>query len=245
MALSEVDRELLDRCLAQQPGSWKNFVDRFMGLVIHVVHKVARNRSLRPSEADREDLVAEVFLTLVADDFAVLRRGFAAVEALVLRALLAGACLGAACFVTTPVSGAAFAEAAFAGSGLAAFFGAALTSVAKEGSGAACLRVVGAAFLRAVLGAAPAHASAHIAVPDSAIIPGGARNRFGATRESPDPVAIPKRNPIPAAVPEHTAVQEWRWAYPERVLHPGGSRRTERAAPPVRRQDVAVAPLPV
>lgn len=73
MALSEVDRELLDRCLAQQPGSWKNFVDRFMGLVIHVVHQVARNRALRPSEADRDDLVAEVFLTLVANDFAVLR----------------------------------------------------------------------------------------------------------------------------------------------------------------------------
>ena len=99
--------------------------------------------------------------------------------------------------------------------------------------------------LRAGLGAAPARAPARIAVPDSAIIPGGARNRFGAMWESPDPVAIPKRNPVPAAVPEHTAVQEWRWAYPERVLHPGGNRRTERAAPPVRRQDVAVAPLPV
>ena len=91
----------------------------------------------------------------------------------------------------------------------------------------------------------PPRAPARIGVPDSAIIPGGARNRFGATRESPDPVAIPKRNPVPAAVPEHTAVQEWRWAYPERVLHPGGNRRTELAAPPVRRQDVAVAPLPV
>ncbi len=73
MALSEVDRELLDRCLEQQPGSWKSFVDRFMGLVIHVVHQVSRTRSFRPSEADRDDLVAEVFLTLVANDFAVLR----------------------------------------------------------------------------------------------------------------------------------------------------------------------------
>ena len=73
MALSEVDRELLDRCIAQHPNSWKNFVDRFMGLVIHVVHQSARNRSYRPSEADRDDLVAEVFLTLVADDFKVLR----------------------------------------------------------------------------------------------------------------------------------------------------------------------------
>ena len=73
MALSKVDRELLDRCLAQQPGAWKSFIDRFMGLVIHVVHQVARTRSMRPSEADRDDLVAEVFLTFVANDFAVLR----------------------------------------------------------------------------------------------------------------------------------------------------------------------------
>ena len=73
LALSEVDRELLDRCLAQHPGSWKSFVDRFMGLVIHVVHQVSRNRSFRPSEADRDDLVAEVFLAFVANDFAVLR----------------------------------------------------------------------------------------------------------------------------------------------------------------------------
>ena len=73
VALSEVDRELLDRCLAQHPNAWKNFVDRFMGLVIHVVHQCARNRSFRPTEADRDDLVAEVFLTLVAKDFAVLR----------------------------------------------------------------------------------------------------------------------------------------------------------------------------
>ena len=73
LALSDVDRELLDRCLAQQPGAWKSFIDRFMGLVIHVVHQVARTRSMRPSEADRDDLVAEVFLTFVDNDFAVLR----------------------------------------------------------------------------------------------------------------------------------------------------------------------------
>ncbi len=44
-----------------------------MGLVIHVVHQVSRNRTFRPSEADRDDLVAEVFLEFVANDFAVLR----------------------------------------------------------------------------------------------------------------------------------------------------------------------------
>ncbi|MEE2781029.1 MAG: sigma-70 family RNA polymerase sigma factor [Planctomycetota bacterium] len=73
MALSEVDRSLLDRCLAGEATAWRSFVDRFMGLVIHVVQHVARSRSLRLSEADRDDLVAEVFLTIVANDFAVLR----------------------------------------------------------------------------------------------------------------------------------------------------------------------------
>ena len=40
--------------------------------------------------------------------------------------------------------------------------------------------------LHAGSGAARARAPARIAVPDIAIIPGGARNRFGATRASPD-----------------------------------------------------------
>ena len=73
MALSEVDRDLLERCLAQEPKSWHAFVDRFMGLVVHVVNHVARSRSLRISAEDRDDLVAEVFYAIIANDFAVLR----------------------------------------------------------------------------------------------------------------------------------------------------------------------------
>lgn len=73
MALSEIDRNLLERCLARQPRAWEDFVDRFMGLVIHVINHSAQSRSLRLSPQDREDLCAEVFLAIIRDDFAVLR----------------------------------------------------------------------------------------------------------------------------------------------------------------------------
>ena len=49
MALSEIDRNLLERCLARRPRAWEDFVDRFMGLVIHVVNHTVQARSLRLS----------------------------------------------------------------------------------------------------------------------------------------------------------------------------------------------------
>ncbi len=73
MALSEIDRNLLSRCLARKPKAWEEFVDRFMGLVIHVINHSAQARSMRLANEDREDLAGDVFLTLVKDDFAVLR----------------------------------------------------------------------------------------------------------------------------------------------------------------------------
>jgi RNA polymerase sigma-70 factor (ECF subfamily) len=44
-----------------------------MGLVVHVVNHTAQCRSIVLSAQDREDLIAEVFLTVVDKDFAVLR----------------------------------------------------------------------------------------------------------------------------------------------------------------------------
>jgi RNA polymerase sigma-70 factor (ECF subfamily) len=73
VALSEIDRNLLQRCLARKPRSWEDFVDRYMGLATHVVNHSAQSRSLRLSAEDREDLVASVFLAVVRDDFALLR----------------------------------------------------------------------------------------------------------------------------------------------------------------------------
>jgi RNA polymerase sigma-70 factor (ECF subfamily) len=74
VALSDIDRNLLERCLARKPRAWEDFVDRFIGLVHHVVSHTAQARSLSLSREDREDLCAAVFLEVVKDDFAVLRR---------------------------------------------------------------------------------------------------------------------------------------------------------------------------
>jgi RNA polymerase sigma-70 factor (ECF subfamily) len=74
VALSDIDRNLLDRCLARKPRAWEDFVDRFTGLIIHVVNHTARCRSIMLTSADREDLTSEVLLAVIRDDFAVLRR---------------------------------------------------------------------------------------------------------------------------------------------------------------------------
>lgn len=74
MALTEIDRNLLERCLAGEPGAWKDFVDRFLGLFVHVVQHVAHARSVRLSPEDIDDLCAEVFVALLADNASVLRR---------------------------------------------------------------------------------------------------------------------------------------------------------------------------
>jgi len=73
VALSEIDRSLLDRCLSRKPRAWEDFIDRFMGLVVHVINHTAQCRSINLSAADREDLAAEVFLAVVDNDMAVLR----------------------------------------------------------------------------------------------------------------------------------------------------------------------------
>jgi RNA polymerase sigma-70 factor, ECF subfamily len=73
VALSEIDRNLLERCLHGKPRAWEDFVDRFMGLVVHVVNHTARARSVRLSADNRDDLCAEVFLAVVKNDHALLR----------------------------------------------------------------------------------------------------------------------------------------------------------------------------
>ncbi len=74
MALTEHDRNLLKRCLDNEPGAWKDFVDRFMGLFVHVIQHTAHSRSVRLSRDDVDDLCADVFVGLVANDFGALRR---------------------------------------------------------------------------------------------------------------------------------------------------------------------------
>ena len=74
VALTNLDRDLVKRCLAHQPGAWNDFVDRYLGLVYHVIHHTAHLRSTPLRAEDVEDLAAEVLLQLVANDYAVLRQ---------------------------------------------------------------------------------------------------------------------------------------------------------------------------
>ena len=68
-----VDRDLLRRCLANAPGSWNDFVDRFISLIYHAIQYTAHLRSARVGPEDLEDIAAEVMLQLVADNFRTLR----------------------------------------------------------------------------------------------------------------------------------------------------------------------------
>ncbi len=74
MPLRDIDRQLIDRCLGREPGSWIDFVDRYTGLIYHVVNHVSHARSVPLSAADVEDVCAEVMLRIVDDDYAILRR---------------------------------------------------------------------------------------------------------------------------------------------------------------------------
>ncbi len=74
MPLCDIDRQLIDRCLGKEPGAWNDFVDRYMGLIYHVIHHVSHARSIALSAPDIEDIAAEIFLAIVDDDYGVLRR---------------------------------------------------------------------------------------------------------------------------------------------------------------------------
>ena len=74
MALTDVDRGLLTRCLRQTPGAWEEFVRRFGGLLVHVVRHTAAARSIPLTKDVEEDVVADVMLQLLSDDCAPLRQ---------------------------------------------------------------------------------------------------------------------------------------------------------------------------
>jgi RNA polymerase sigma-70 factor (ECF subfamily) len=74
VSLSNLDRELLEQCLNRTPDAWKDFTDRFLGLVLHVVNQTAVARNLQITPESRDDLVADVFLAVLDKDFAILRK---------------------------------------------------------------------------------------------------------------------------------------------------------------------------
>ena len=74
MALTSVDRNLLQRCLQHDTGAWNDFVDRFLGLIYHVIHYTSHLRSAPLSPEEVEDIAQEVLVQVVANDYAVLKQ---------------------------------------------------------------------------------------------------------------------------------------------------------------------------
>ena len=71
--LTDLDRKLLNELLAGHGGSWKQFVDRFSGLIMQVIRQTASAHSLRLTGDDAEDLCADTFSELLQSDMAALR----------------------------------------------------------------------------------------------------------------------------------------------------------------------------
>ena len=74
MPLTSIDRTLLQRCLQHHRGAWNDFVDRYLGLIYHVIHFTSYQRSVPLQPEDIEDIAAEVLLQIVANNYAVLNQ---------------------------------------------------------------------------------------------------------------------------------------------------------------------------
>jgi RNA polymerase sigma-70 factor (ECF subfamily) len=60
--------------LQHHKGAWNDFVDRYLGLVYHVIHFTAHQRSAPLQPEDVEDLASEVLLQIVANNYQVLHQ---------------------------------------------------------------------------------------------------------------------------------------------------------------------------
>ncbi len=74
MVLSDRDRLLIASCVDGSPGAWEEFVDSYLPLITHVVNKCLASRGWQTNSSLRDDLVAEVLLNIVDNQFAALRR---------------------------------------------------------------------------------------------------------------------------------------------------------------------------
>ena len=68
------DERLIQALLAQDRNAWCRFVERFQGLVYARVARTAAECNYQLDRNDLEDICAEVFACLVANDFSSLRR---------------------------------------------------------------------------------------------------------------------------------------------------------------------------
>jgi RNA polymerase sigma-70 factor (ECF subfamily) len=74
MPVNEIELTLLKRCFEHQEEAWPDFVDRYLGLIFHVVHLTSQNRSAVLSDSDVESIVGEILEDIARNDYAVLRQ---------------------------------------------------------------------------------------------------------------------------------------------------------------------------
>jgi len=74
VALTDLDRSLLQRCLAHEADAWKDFVDRYAGLFVHVIRHTEHARSVPLSVDDVDDFCSDILLTVLENDYAILRK---------------------------------------------------------------------------------------------------------------------------------------------------------------------------
>ena len=73
LSIHELDQKLLNNCLENQHRGWEDFVDRFMGLVVHVINHTVQIRGLSIEQKECNRLCEDVFAILYHDSFRLLR----------------------------------------------------------------------------------------------------------------------------------------------------------------------------
>ena len=74
MVLSTLDRDLIDRCLKGMPQGWQDFVDRFIGLFVHIVDFSAKRSKVELDQQQRDDIVFDILKSIVDDKYDILRK---------------------------------------------------------------------------------------------------------------------------------------------------------------------------
>lgn len=68
------DQALVESLLAEEPGAWDLFVERYAGLTASVVRRILRTRARSAEPADIDDVTENVFVMLLERDGELLKR---------------------------------------------------------------------------------------------------------------------------------------------------------------------------
>ncbi|MBM3963681.1 MAG: hypothetical protein FJ308_01235 [Planctomycetes bacterium] len=74
MSLSNLDRDLVRACLQGDAVAWRTFCERFAGLITRVVEQTARLFEVDIDKPTTNELVSEVFSSIVDRNFNLLQR---------------------------------------------------------------------------------------------------------------------------------------------------------------------------